>query len=275
MKKTDRKSRIQKMKKYAVLFVAIFFVCGLTKAKAQISDFEDLVLDPNSYWNGSDELGVFNSGDAFFSNNYYGAWWAGFSYSNRSNPNKNDTEAQYNAIAGGGVNGSNNYAVGYYSSFAQDPNKPTIVLQEEQTLVGAYFTNNNYAFYSMRDGDAFAKKFEEGDWFKLTITGKNANNESTGTVEVFLAESTDIVNTWIWSDLSTLGMVKSLEFRLSSSDVGAWGMNTPAYFCMDNLIPAPIRRSSAIAKGGNSASPTNEEDNNLFGCFITALRFVD
>jgi len=229
------------MKKYyMLLFIALFFLCGLTSAKAEISDFEDLVLDPNSYWKGSDESGGFVSGNAYFVNNYNTTWgsWDGFSYSNLSDPNRTGSEAQYNAITGDGVNGSNNYAVGYYSSFAQDPNKPTVIFQKAQTITGAYFSNSNYAYYSMHDGDTFAKKFEEGDWFKLTITGKNANDESTGSVDVLLAKDTDIVNTWIWTNLSSLGMVKILEFRLSSSDVGACGMNTPAYFCMDNLTPA-------------------------------------
>jgi len=31
-------------------------------------------------------------------------------------------------------------------------------------------------------------------------------------------------------------MVDSLLFTLSSSDVGQFGMNTPAYFCVDNVI---------------------------------------
>jgi hypothetical protein len=31
-----------------------------------------------------------------------------------------------------------------------------------------------------------------------------------------------------------------LEFSVSSSDVGAFGMNTPAYFCLDSLVLNPI-----------------------------------
>ena len=32
-----------------------------------------------------------------------------------------------------------------------------------------------------------------------------------------------------------MGVVDSLTFELSSSDIGAYGMNTPAYFCMDDF----------------------------------------
>jgi len=46
-----------------------------------------------------------------------------------------------------------------------------------------------------------------------------------------------ILDGWTWVDLSSLGSaVKTLEFALSSSDTGMWGMNTPAYFALDNLL---------------------------------------
>jgi len=44
-----------------------------------------------------------------------------------------------------------------------------------------------------------------------------------------------ILNTWKWLNLTPLGLVDSLEFILSSSDNGAFGMNTPAFFALDNL----------------------------------------
>ncbi|MBK8880763.1 MAG: T9SS type A sorting domain-containing protein [Haliscomenobacter sp.] len=38
-----------------------------------------------------------------------------------------------------------------------------------------------------------------------------------------------------WADLSPLGAGRQPFFSLSSSDVGLFGMNTPAYFCMDHI----------------------------------------
>jgi len=115
------------------------------------------------------------------------------------------------------------------------------------TVSGTYVTNTTYAYWSINDGDAFSKKFggEDGndpDWFKLTITGKDAGDKATGTVAFYLADyrfedtSRDyIVDQWTWVDLSPLGEIAGLEFVLSSSDEGDWGMNTPAYFALDHL----------------------------------------
>ena len=103
----------------------------------------------------------------------------------------------------------------------------------------------------MLNGDSFAKKFggpagDDEDWFLLTITGKDVAGTVTGVVDFYLADyrfadnNLDyIVDTWDSIDLSSLGAVKTLELTLNSSDVGAYGMNTPASFAMDSLVPEP------------------------------------
>jgi hypothetical protein len=218
-------------------------------AGADIANFDDLNLVPESYWNGSDESGDFASGSAYFNNNYdstYGSW-DGFAYSNITDTASSGWAAQYNVITGVGQNGSANYGI-CYVGWAE---LPAIILDTAGVVDGLYVTNNNYAYYSMLNGDAFAKKFGGGsgddeDWFLLTITGKDAGGIATGTVDFYLADyrfgndSEDyIVNTWEYIDLSSLGVVKNLEFSLSSSDVGDFGMNTPAYFALDTIIPEP------------------------------------
>jgi hypothetical protein len=54
-----------------------------------------------------------------------------------------------------------------------------------------------------------------------------------------------ILHEWTWVDLTPLGdIVKTLHFELSSSDIGAWGMNTPSYFAIDNLQYSTKSRGS-------------------------------
>ncbi len=151
---------------------------------------------------------------------------------------------QYNAIAGAGQGGSANYAV-CNVGWAEPP---TITLNLPHIVDGLYVTNCNYTFYSMLDGDLFAKKFggnsgNDPDFLVLTITGKDINDAVAGSVDFYLADfrfednSADyIIETWEYVDLSSLGVVKSLEFALSSSDTGDWGMNTPSYFALDTIM---------------------------------------
>ena len=128
-------------------------------------------------------------------------------------------------------------------------------------LNSAYFTNTTYAALSMQNGDGFAKKFggltgDDPDYFKLTITGFNGAT-MTGSVDFFLADfrfannSQDyIVTDWTSVSLSGLGAVTRLGFEVASSDVGQWGMNTPAYFAMDTLAPVPEPEQSAMLLAG-------------------------
>ena len=230
-----------------VLMVAV----GLSSmSAAALVDFEDLPLESESYWNGSDLSGGFSSGGAYFNNNYnsqYGSW-DGFAYSNITNATASGFGAQYNAVAGSGQGGSANYAIGYVG-WAEPP---TMTLNTPMVVEGLYVTNNNFAYYSMLRGDAPpARQFggeagDEPDWFLLTITGRDGENESLGSVDFYLADfrfadsgEDYIVDAWQYVDTSSLGVVQSLEFALSSSDVGDWGMNTPAYFAVDTAIPEP------------------------------------
>ena len=231
--------------KSLICLAVILMTVSVSNAE-DIANFDDLSLEPNSYWNGSDGSGGFISGQAWFNNNYDSTWgsWDSFCYSNMTDINSSGWAAQYNAITGAGEDGSANYAVGYVGWAGP----PTIVLDEAGVVDGLYVTNNNFAYYSMKNGDAFSKKFGgdnggDADWFLLTITGLNANNEITGSVDFYLADfrfednnSDYIVDTWDYVELSSLGQVKSMEFTLNSSDTGAWGMNTPAYFVIDSIL---------------------------------------
>jgi hypothetical protein len=228
-------------------------------ACAGTADFDDLSLAPESYWNGSDLSGGFTSGSAYFKNNYDSTYdsWDGFAYSNITDTASSGWAAQYNAITGAGQNGSANYGLGYIGWIEL----PVITINTPGVVDGLYVTNNSYAYYSMLSGDAFAKKFggssgDDEDWFLLTITGKDVSGAVTGAVDFYLADyrfenngEDYIVNTWEYVDLSSMGIVKSLEFNLSSSDVGSFGMNTPAYFALDTVIPEPSTMA-LLALGG-------------------------
>jgi hypothetical protein len=251
------------MKKVILLLLGMFMFTGA--ALAETIDFEDLTLGPESAWNGSDGSGGFQSGFAFFENNYNDEWgtWDGFAYSNKTDTEAEGMDAQYNAITGGGQGGSQIYAIVFWSSFAGI--NPAVTFDEAQEITGAYFTNNNYTYYSMLKGDAFSKKFDNDDWLKVTVTGFDADGVETGDLEFYLAQNGEIVDDWKWVDFSVLGAVKTIEFEMSSTDVGDWGMNTPAYFAMDGLNASSTDDDDPTDGDSSSSSSST--------CFIRTAGF--
>lgn len=229
-------------------------VCALGAVTASVfasstATFDDLTLSPSS----ANANGSFVSGGLSF-NNSYTDWgggvfsWAGFGYSNQTDATTPGYDNQFSAIAGGGVEGSSNYGVAYVDSFSEV--YPTISLPSTSHIQGLYVTNTSYAGLSMRDGDWTAKKFggatgNDPDFFLLTATGTK-NGQTTGTANFYLADyrfsdnSKDyIVTDWRWFDLTGLGGATAVSFSLTSSDNGNWGMNTPAYFAIDNVQAVP------------------------------------
>jgi len=229
--------------------IVVFTAAGISVAS--VADFENLTLAPESYWNGSDGSGGFTSGGMFFHNTYNTSWdsWDQFSYSNTTDTTTPGPDNQYSAYPGGGCDNSSNYGVGFDGG--DWGNKPVISFDADVAVSSAYLTNTTYAALSMLNGDAFAKQFggttgDDPDWFLLTITGKDNAGQTVGTIDFYLADyrfednGLDyIVDTWQLVDLTGLGIVRSMEFSLSSSDVGDFGMNTPAYFAIDNVVPEP------------------------------------
>jgi hypothetical protein len=220
--------------------------------REELAGFEDLELGSGSYWDGADGAGSFRSGGATFLNAYDSEYssWDGFAYSTMTDTETAGIENQYSAVAGSGAGGSATYAVAYVSAFSPI-GPPTIELEDAGdagvTLSGLWVTNTTYAYRSMRDGDAYSKRFggetgDDPDFFVLSLRGLSGGVE-TGTVEVSLADyraedpSADfILDDWTWVDLSELGPVDELQLELSSSDVGEYGMNTPAYFAIDGIM---------------------------------------
>ncbi len=229
------------------------FVVGvmpLIEGEFVTAHFENLLEEEESFWNGSDESGGFQSGDAFFPNHYDTEWgsWMGWAYANTTDNQTQDWSNQYSAITGSGYPGYvENHNGTYAVSFVSGEGSIIHFNGQQRQVEGFFVSNTTYAGLTMMHGDAFAKKFggetgDDPDWFKLSITGKNAGNHSD-TLDYYLADfrfddhtKDYIIQTWQWIDLSWMGAVDTLVFQLSSSDVGEWGMNTPAYFALDQLL---------------------------------------
>lgn len=218
--------------------------------------------------------------------------WNGFTVSNSANNmrQENTIKFQFSNMAKGGIllndDGSVKtddfgapavsaevpYVVGFYGSFYGEK-ACTLTMSDglPHQVKGAYFNLNSYPYYCIEYGDAYARAFTNGDKFTLTVHGIAAD-ETEKTVDVTLASYSNgdltINRGWKYVDLSTLGAVNQLYFTMSSTDIGEWGMNTPAYFCMDKLSVSSAPNSSvsqiaaraAISYDRNSGVVTADTD---------------
>jgi hypothetical protein len=224
-------------------FILLFFSAIIGSVGQNAATFDELETGPAGYWNGSDGSGRFKSGPFTFHNSYSAEYasWSGFSYSKKSDTLSAGWTNQYSAITGKDIGGGGNYGVGYVFGTTK------FTLEKPDSISGMYLTNNTYTYLSMKNGDDFTKKFggkdgKDPDYFRLLVSGIGEKGDTTGSAYFYLADfrfedaSKDyIVKNWEWFDLRSLGIVSAIHFSLESTDMGAWGMNTPAYFCVDNI----------------------------------------
>lgn len=244
------------------LFVLSFSVTGFTQV---IATFENFNLDRGAHINDASPDKGFQSGSIELPNFYDPQFdfWSGWAVSADTNTTTPGFLNQYSAIAGEGAQGSKTYAMGYI----YDP----IIIRNTgkavgKPMIGMYVTNSTYAYLSMRDGDAFAKKFggETGtdpDFFRLTIKKFFGGVLEDDSLTVFLADyrSSDpskdyILDEWKYISLTNLGEIDSLQLSLASSDNGIFGMNTPAYMAIDEVSNDNLLSAAAIRTIDNTLS---------------------
>lgn len=224
----------------------------IVTGQAVAATMENLWLDEESAWAGPDTkgeavtgtyfdrqmAGSFVSGSYSFSNNYsldFGSW-SGFAYSNSTSTDFESLDDQYNSAAGGGHDGSPTFAVGFDSGTIGVLNSA-----EGDTIRGMYVTNDAYTVNSIANGDSYSQPFTEGSYLKVVFTGTRADG-STATLEHYLADYTAAeaadryyIDTWQWVDLRSLGRVVKVDFKIDGSDKSYGYLNTPAYFCLDDV----------------------------------------
>lgn len=223
-----------------------------------VVDFQDLTVPGSGYFNGNpgtlapgqSASTPWSSGGVSFANTFgidsYGGfnyeYWNGFAYSDVVNTTDPAFTNQYASYPGGGYQ-SSTYAVAYADA-------ASVTLPVPTPVAGFRIANTTYAALTMLNGDqyGFTAPLPAGGWFATTATGKLAGS-TTGTATFHLADlrgasPPGILATWAWFDLAGLGTVDTIEFSFDGSDKDPiFGLNTPAYFAMDDLtvtaVPEP------------------------------------
>lgn len=174
-----------------------------------------------------------------FPNSFNSTWgtWSGWALSSKTAPtpaeiaSQPDYYFQYGAGPGKGADGSSNYAVAFGNTY--------INVADGQSVYSMAVTNTTYDYLSMHDGDGYAKQFGPTDFFTLHIIGHGESDGAgavTGQIDFNLATGENILNDWTTIDLKGLGSARSLSFSFTSSDNDPiFGMNTPAYFALDDF----------------------------------------
>jgi len=245
------------------LLLSFTLMCNALFAYAQpgvVSTFDTLYLPkPDTFYqNTSAPMTDLGFNDAlvhfpyYYDTSYGGFWSKGFAYTNKTDLSGPGYMKPYVAATGGGHNGSANYA-----TYLQGGSGAKITFTGAQYYKpkGFYVTNTNYVAHAIKNGYFTARKFGDTtgtnsglpqgsvpDWFKLTVSGYR-NGAAVDTVEFYLADyrfANDnqdyVITNWTWIDLQKLGIVDSVGFALTSSDNDPlYGMNTPAYFSMDDF----------------------------------------
>lgn len=218
------------------------------KEKAVVVSFENQKLNEEGFWMGeengtgtSDGWGgttyvcSYTEKDLSFKTDYTHSDWGdsfmGFGISNRTATDfsaTNLTIDQFNNVTGKAHDGKQ-FAVVYGQTATITVSNTTGV-----NVKGFFFTNSSYLVNSVENGDSYAKKFEAGDYLKVTVTADNG--KSVDFYPVDYRSGVTVVKDWKWLDLSSLGRVKTLTFSFDGTDKGEWGLNTPSYVCIDDLI---------------------------------------
>lgn len=218
--------------------------------------FDDNFLTPDTGREPESDDDRFYSGSLMFPGQNFGTYWNGFALtSETSNIYESLADDQLRSAPGGARSGRN-FCVNF--PYEYDPVRISNDPESGVVIPGVYLTNTAYARTTMLEGNPFAKKFEEGDYFTVIVTGKD-NEGKEKRVEFYLADfraanAADryILDTWEWVDLSPLGEVVEISFSFDGSDQSKWGVNTPGYVAIDDFgVSGPDREAFDVVVGGS------------------------
>lgn len=167
---------------------------------------------------------------------YGGMSWEGFTISKVSQ----DTANVFGCVANGGLAGVGTpYVIGYYSSWitvSLGYSSNIILFDQEYYPEYVYFCQNSNTMEAISNGGVFnARAFTENDTLALIISALNSGMEETKSITYYLAVDGEKNDGWIKVPLTALGQAAGLSFRMTTTDIGQFGENTPMYFALDGL----------------------------------------
>ena len=245
------------MKKIITRITLIYCLAVSFNTNAQITENFDgstFSLTPNSYYKNTtvddwqvSSLPSFATFRYHWDTAYGGYWQSGSAYTNVKDTSNGTYTNLYGSITNGAFNGN------YYVT-SQD--KAIIKMNSNAlSLSGFFVTNTTFAYKTIKNGNSIARKFGDTtgthsglpqgtypDWFKIIVRPYRGGVLLTDSVEHYLADyraagtANDFIQkNWQYVFCANLPISDSILITLKSSDTGIYGMNTPGFFCMDNI----------------------------------------
>lgn len=232
----------------AIICVFLFIISGCEHENTRfiINNFENLLDGSNAYFNGSDLSGI-KEGDSYRKEiasgsvtlvNYYrpdesGGSWTGFAVSSQTDTIEKTEVNLYSSISGQGAMSSPTYLV---VSDSAEVILPCIETYQQPKSI--MLNNSTFVYYHILEGSVSCRKFREGDWLKVIVTGL-LGGEVTGEVEFYLADFRDgklmLVRNWTRLNLRGLGNVDKIKFHFDSNYEDDACNHSLRYLCVDNL----------------------------------------
>jgi hypothetical protein len=167
---------------------------------------------------------------------YGGMSWEGFTLSKVAQ----DTANVFGCVANGGMQGVGTpYAIAYFSEWvtaSQGYSSNIILFDQTYYPEYVYICQNSNTMRAIVHGDVFnARAFTEQDTLALIISALDSNMQEMATTTYYLAVDGQKNNGWVKVPLHNLGAAAGLSFRMTTTDIGDFGSNTPLYFALDAL----------------------------------------
>jgi hypothetical protein len=168
-------------------------------------------------------------------NSYGGLSWEGFTLSKVSQ----DTANVFGCVANGGLAGVGTpYVIGYYSDWILETkgfSSNIILFDQAYYPEYVYICQNSNTMEAITKGMFNARAFTENDTLALIISTLNSNLEEIESITYFLAVDGTKNSGWVKVPLTALNQAMGLSFRMTTTDIGEYGANTPMYFALDGL----------------------------------------
>jgi len=163
--------------------------------------------------------------------------WSGFAISKNTNTTDATLKNEFSVYSKSGADESELFTI--FKQSETIDHRITFNDGNAHSLKSISINNSTYTYLTISSG--FDKK-EAKDFVLLTITGYDAAGTETGNIPFLLADyrpvqTVDkyIISEWNEIDLSSLGHVQSIDFKITSSVDDDPEFTLPKYVCLDNL----------------------------------------